>query len=146
MNIENKKNLQKTEPQNTLFQGRLHAIIFAIPIILMLLGCFLAWDFGAAIGMPIFIIGAIWGIYAALDYLSSSIIITNHVITVKTGIFVQQTRTVSMSQMESVDVTQSLVGSFLNYGSLLVRGTGGTTAAFNPLSNPLTCRRILETL
>jgi hypothetical protein len=51
---------------------------------------------------------------------------------------------INRPQVESVDVRQSVVGRLLDYGMVLVRGTGGS---FNPLayaSQPLPLRRAVR--
>ncbi len=129
------------------FDGHLHWIIFMCPIGIILLGM-LARQFNHVyvLGWPIILAGGVLFVRSLLNYLSSSIQVTESFLIIKTGILRRQTLNVSIPQLESIDVMQSLLGCFLNYGSLSVRGTGGTCAVFGPMANPLTCRRFLESM
>ncbi len=44
------------------------------------------------------------------------------------------------SKVESVDVHQSFWGRIFNYGTILVRGTGGSLEPFRNIENPLQLR------
>lgn len=129
------------------FQGHLHCIIFFWPICLLLLaGVMYHYMPLYSLWLPFLLIGLLWGSHSALNYLSCSIQVTDNFLVIQTGIFVRQTLNFSLQQLESVDVVQTLIGCLLNYGSLSVRGTGGTNAFFGPMANPLTCRRFLESM
>jgi uncharacterized membrane protein YdbT with pleckstrin-like domain len=44
------------------------------------------------------------------------------------------------SKVESVDVDQSLLGRILGFGTITVRGTGGSLEPIRMISDPLTFR------
>jgi uncharacterized membrane protein YdbT with pleckstrin-like domain len=44
------------------------------------------------------------------------------------------------SKVESVDVDQSILGRIFGYGTVLVRGTGGSLEPLASISDPLTFR------
>lgn len=129
---------------NLLYQGHLHWIIFLWPALLIVVGGYIEY-YWHSLGFPLILVGGVWECYSVLLYFSSSIQITNNFIIVQNGILVRKTLTVSLQQLESVDVTQNILGSIFNYGNLSVRGTGGTSAFFSPMAHPLTCRRFIET-
>ena len=58
----------------------------------------------------------------------------------------RQTIDIPLSKIECIDIRQSILGSFLDYGSLVVTGTGGSRQVINYLAKPLTCRRYIEQL
>ncbi len=137
--------MNKTE--KIMFEGHLHWIIFLLPVVVLILGEILYQiDSLHVLGTPFLIIGLIWGGFSLINYLSNSIQVTESFLIIRTGVLVRQTLNFSISQLESVDIVQSILGCVLNYGSLLVKGTGGTKGLFGPMANPLTCRRFLESM
>lgn len=144
--------MNNDENEIVLYQGHLHGIIFLMPIVLLLLGTYIACYWGklplfpmVPVGLICILMGAILMFHRILLYVTSSLHITTHFITIQRGILLRQTLNVSIDKLESIDVVQTIFGSLLNYGRLWVRGTGGTKAFFMPLANPLTCRRFIET-
>lgn len=137
--------MNQTTSDAILYQARLHWIIFVLPLFLIILGGYVEYLWGRSFGMPFLLMGGGWGCYSILLYVSSSLQITKNFITVQTGILVRKTLNVSRTQLESIDVNQSILGTICNYGSFSVQGTGGTQAFFSPMASPLTCRRFIET-
>jgi uncharacterized membrane protein YdbT with pleckstrin-like domain len=133
--------------EKIMFEGHLHWIVFLLPIVILIVGFVLSQiNMMYFVGTAFMIIGLIWGAFCFLNYVCNSIHVTESFLIIQTGILVRQTLNFSIQQLESVDVTQSLLGCLLNYGSLSVSGTGGTRGAFGPMANPLTCRRFLESM
>ncbi len=98
--------------------------------------------------MSLFMAGfaVIWGGMIWVTYQLSSLTIKKNQVILCTGIFVRQTLDIPLSKIESIDIRQSLLGSMLQYGSLVITGTGGSRQMVNYLSRPLTCRRYIEQL
>ena len=44
------------------------------------------------------------------------------------------------SKVESVDVNQTILGRILGYGTIIVRGTGGSLEPMRQIADPLTFR------
>ena len=53
---------------------------------------------------------------------------------------------IPLNKIESIDIRRSLLGSLLQYGTLVITGTGGSRQLVNFLDKPLTCRRYIEQL
>ena len=81
-----------------------------------------------------------------LTFIFSSLVIKKRQVILCTGILIRQTIDIPLSKIESIDIRQSILGSILQYGSLVITGTGGTRQFVNYLSHPLTCRRYIEQL
>lgn len=77
-------------------------------------------------------------------YQFSSLTIKKKQLILRTGILVRNTVDIPLAKIESIDIRQSILGSLLRYGSLVITGTGGTRQVVNYLSKPLTCRRYIE--
>ncbi|MGB7281521.1 MAG: PH domain-containing protein [Candidatus Acidiferrum sp.] len=66
--------------------------------------------------------------------------LTNKRVIVKTGLASRRTLEILLSRIESVVVEESAVGRVLGYGSVIIRGTGGTPEVFDQIAHPLEFR------
>jgi uncharacterized membrane protein YdbT with pleckstrin-like domain len=66
--------------------------------------------------------------------------VTDHRVIYKRGIVGRYTIEMARSKVESVDVVQSFLGRVFNFGTILVRGTGGTLEPFRDVEDPLRLR------
>ena len=71
---------------------------------------------------------------------TTELAITNRRLIYKRGIIWRVSREVNLSQIESVDVGQSILGRLLGYGEVAVRGTGGSWDPIPIISKPLIFR------
>jgi uncharacterized membrane protein YdbT with pleckstrin-like domain len=85
-------------------------------------------------------LAALDGAAAALKRATTELAVTDHRVIYKRGIIGRHTIEMARSKVESVDVAQSLVGRALNYGTVLVRGTGGGLEPFRNVEDPLRFR------
>lgn len=133
---------------NIVYQARLHWILFFWPVILLCLAAFLDLRFQQLHDVAIYIAGfaLLWGVMIWGTYHFSSLTIKKNQVILCTGILVRKTIDISINKIESIDIRQSLLGSLLRYGSLVITGTGGSRQMVNYLSHPLTCRRYIEQL
>lgn len=66
--------------------------------------------------------------------------VTDHRVIYKTGLLARHTLEMNRSKVESVDVNQSILGRFLGFGTVIVRGTGGSLEPIRNVGDPLTFR------
>ena len=71
---------------------------------------------------------------------TTEIAITNRRIILKRGFIRRHTIEINMDKVESVDVDQSLLGRLLNYGDVIVRGTGEGLEPLHMIDSPLKFR------
>lgn len=133
---------------NIVYQARLHWILFLWPVVLLCLATYLGMSFTPLRPVAGFIaaFALLWGIMFWMTYQFSLLTIKKKQIILRTGILVRQTVDIPLNKIESIDIRQSLLGSMLHYGSLVIIGTGGSRQSINFLSKPLTCRRYIEQL
>jgi len=86
------------------------------------------------------VLGVIDGFGAALRRASTELAVTDHRVIYKRGVFGRYTIEMARSKVESVDVVQSFLGRMFNFGTILVRGTGGTLEPFRDVEDPLRLR------
>lgn len=77
---------------------------------------------------------------AAIRRVSTELAVTDQRVIFKRGIFARHTIEMNRAKVESVDVDQSILGRILGYGTLLVRGTGGSLEPMESISDPLVFR------
>lgn len=68
---------------------------------------------------------------------ATEIAVTNKRVIVKTGLLTRRTVELLLSKVESIGVDESIWGRILGYGSVVVRGTGGTPEPFHRVGHPL---------
>lgn len=66
--------------------------------------------------------------------------VTNKRVIVKTGLATRRTVEILLSRIESIAVEEPALGRFLGYGTVIVRGTGGTPEVFERIAHPLEFR------
>ncbi len=144
-----------------LYRTKLHWIVlfwpvfvgslFALGAIAMLIGSVAARgdQTGASGGLVGFalvllLVAAALILMGVLRRSSTEMAVTNKRVMVKVGLLSRRTIEIVLQKVESIVVDQSLMGRVLNYGSITVRGTGGTPEPFANISHPLEFRRQVQ--
>jgi uncharacterized membrane protein YdbT with pleckstrin-like domain len=70
--------------------------------------------------------------------------VTNKRVLIKTGMGSRRTLDLMLSRVESIGVEESFWGRMLGFGSVIVRGTGGTPESFVMISHPQEFRRNVQ--
>lgn len=144
--------------ESVKYQGRQHwivlfwpavtAIVFAVP------GAVMVYQ-GAVAKQP----NMVWLAYAGLAMLGIAAVflirgiwrrnaiefaVTNKRIIVRQGLLERKTQEILLHKIESIGVDQGLTGRMLNYGTVTVRGTGGTFEPFPYVQRALELRRQVQ--
>jgi uncharacterized membrane protein YdbT with pleckstrin-like domain len=75
---------------------------------------------------------------------STEIAVTNKRVLSKSGFFSRKTIEIFLSKIESVVVDETFLGKSLGFGTVTVRGTGGTPETFARIGSPLEFRRQVQ--
>jgi uncharacterized membrane protein YdbT with pleckstrin-like domain len=70
--------------------------------------------------------------------------VTNKRVTVKVGLMSRSTEEMMLSRIESIMVHQTVMGRMLGYGTITLRGVGGTPDPFPSIAHPLEFRRQVQ--
>jgi hypothetical protein len=70
--------------------------------------------------------------------------VTDRRVIVKVGVAARRTFEILLSKVESIGVEESVMGRMLGYGTVVVRGTGGTPESFDKIAHPLEFRTQVE--
>ena len=101
----------------------------------------------SGLGVTGFCLLLIAGLFVLAGYLkrsSTNMVVTNKRILIKTGLLSRRTLEILLSKVESIGVEEGILGRLLGYGSVVVRGTGGTPEPFTTVSHPLEFRRQVQ--
>jgi uncharacterized membrane protein YdbT with pleckstrin-like domain len=133
-----------------IHETRLHLIIFLaaalwfIAALVLLIAAFSTegdWRIaGEALAAFCALFGLGSGIPALIRRASTELAVTDRRVIYKSGVFSRHTLEMNRSKVESVDVDQSILGRVFGYGTITVRGTGGSLEPIRRISDPLTFR------
>jgi uncharacterized membrane protein YdbT with pleckstrin-like domain len=137
--------------ESVLHTARLHWFIY-LPGLLLLLAALVCVMLGTgasepAIAIPLWIGAAILGLVGLVSALAALIrqattelVLTDRRVIYKTGLLKRHTLEMNRSKVETIGVDQSVLGRLLNYGTVTVRGTGGSLEPIRQIDDPLTFR------
>jgi membrane protein YdbS with pleckstrin-like domain len=136
--------------EHIVYRARLHWTVFAVSILVLLLGVALAivlrmfdpeyWYLGAALAG----VGLLLAIGPAIRYSSSEFAVSNKRVLSKVGFIERESDETLLSKVEAIGVDQGIVGRLLGFGTVTITGTGGTEEMFNKISQPLEFRRQIQ--
>ena len=81
---------------------------------------------------------------AAITVRTSELVITDRRVLIKVGFIQRHTFEMFISKIESVAVFQSMLGRVFNYGTVEIRGTGGSAESFATIAEPLPFRDAIQ--
>lgn len=96
------------------------------------------------VGVMLIIFGTVILAIAAVRRNATEMAVTNKRVIIKVGFMTKRTIELFLSKVESVGVEQSLFGRMMGFGSITVRGTGGTNEPFDHVADPLEFRRQVQ--
>lgn len=125
------------------FRTRLHPIVFAGAIALGIVGlAFFALN--AAVAISVLGVAALFAIPVWIAVASSEFAVTNRRVIFKVGFLRRRTVEMLLSKVESIEVDQGIIGRMLDYGDIVVIGTGATKEPFKDVSAPLALRQAVQ--
>ena len=138
--------------ETVLATARLHWIIL-LPSILTIVAGIAVASWARASGMDpgqakfVYALAGLLVLIGVLMFLGRLIVrattefaVTDRRVIVKRGIISLHTVEMNEDKVESVDVDQSLLGRLFGFGTITVRGTGGSLEPIRMISDPLTFR------
>ena len=138
--------------ERVVYKTRLHWILFLKPLLVMVVGAVLSavlWRVLAPpwlwyIGLAVVVIGLAWGFVHFVELMTSEFAVTSTRLIFKVGLVARYTTELLLSKVESISVTQGLLGRVLNYGDLTVTGTGGAREVFHRVRDPVGFRNHVQ--
>lgn len=131
------ENLQADE--TLLFQTKKHFIIF-LPSILTTIVCFFFLFNSNPYVVKFTFLPAIAALLSWINdfliYATSSYTVTSKRVILKEGFFFQHKNEMRITTIANVTVNQSLLGRFLNYGTVILYPFGGSADPFTQIAQP----------
>ena len=141
------------QPGETIvYTTRLHWLIYVRTVLLLIACVVLAGaavstsdnqNISLALGIAavIFVLLALSaGLRAFVRRATTELAVTDHRVIYKSGLLSRHTTEMNRDKVESVDVDQSLLGRIFGYGTVIVRGTGGSLEPIRNIGDPLSFR------
>ena len=137
--------------ERVVFRTRLHWKLLVGPLLFAVV---------TVLAIPLLVSQGIWhnlaliapgaGLLAVLVAIirrqSSDFAVTNKRVMMKVGVFSTRSVEILLSKIEAIAVHQSLLGRMLDYGDIVVTGTGGTEEAFSSIQAPMQLRRAVQSV
>lgn len=136
--------------ESVVYRTTVHWIVYA-PAMLFLIAAVAAWIWFPVSQMPFVtakpILTAVLLGLSLLDWLrafirriSTELAVTDRRIVIKTGLIRRTTMEMNRSKVESVVVRQGIMGRLFDYGTVVVKGTGGGIEPLANIDRPLDFR------
>ncbi len=132
------------EGEKVLYRTRLHWIVLLKPVLiagaLLFLPAGLLWWFkGRDMAWPIvalIALGIIVIVYGAVKRNATEMAVTDKRVIIKQGLASRKSLELVLAKVESIVVDETVMGRMLGYGTLALRGTGGTYETFFEIAHP----------
>jgi uncharacterized membrane protein YdbT with pleckstrin-like domain len=122
-----------------------HLLLAGVVLLIGVVGMvFLIWGWNlllAGVVLLVGVVGIVFLIWAWIRVKSTELAITNKRVIAKFGFISRNTMEIAIQKVESIQVRQTLVGRMLDFGTLIVSGTGTSHAPIPSISNPMAFRR-----
>jgi uncharacterized membrane protein YdbT with pleckstrin-like domain len=96
------------------------------------------------VGLVLLVAAAVFVAVGLVRRNSTEMAVSNKRVLIKTGFFARKSIEVLLSKVESIGVDESALGRILGYGSVIIRGTGGTFETFSQIAHPNEFRRQVQ--
>jgi uncharacterized membrane protein YdbT with pleckstrin-like domain len=138
--------------ERVLYKTRLHWILFLRSALIVVAGLVLTAVLRRVldppwlwyVGLVVVAVGVAAGFVRAVEVLTSEFAVTTTRLIFKVGLIARYTTELLLSKVESIGVTQTLLGRLLNYGDLTVTGTGGAREVFRRVGDPIGFRNYVQ--
>jgi uncharacterized membrane protein YdbT with pleckstrin-like domain len=147
--------------EEVLYKTRLHSVAVLLPMTVgLLMGiaglvCFYTSitsrqdandnsGFWTTSGLVLIVLGGATIGVAILNRNATEMAVTNRRILIKSGVISRRTIELLLSRVESIVITEPFFGRVLGYGTVIVRGTGGTPEPFGRIAHPMEFRRCVQ--
>ncbi len=121
-------------------------LLIAGAAVLMYLSPFESAQWTRVLAIVLFSVGLATLLSAWLRQRTTELVLTDRRIIAKRGIMGRETVEMNLSKVESLHVSQGIMGRMLDYGDVAVVGTGSSLEPLRGVSHPLELRRKLGEL
>ena len=135
------------------YVGKLHWTIYRNAILFGILAVIVA-GFAVTLAenpqLMALALAGVLGVFALIAFLgawfvriSTEIVVTDKRIIHKVGWIARRTEEINITKVETVDVAQGIVGRIFDFGTVLIRGIGGSWEPLRRVASPLQLRNAI---
>jgi len=130
--------------ETVVYRVRLHWATFLPAIFAFVLAVFATMNGMKLFDWILYIIAAVFILTAMVNYLTSEFAVTNKRVIIKVGWFSRSSYEMLLNRIEGIEVEQSISARILGYGTIIVRGMGGSREVFYKIENPMEFRKKVQ--
>jgi uncharacterized membrane protein YdbT with pleckstrin-like domain len=131
--------------EKVIYRAKLHWIFIFWPCIWLFIGIvFLIGMETRPLGIILTLFSLLWLGLRLIIYNTSEFGVTDQRVLMKTGFVKRTSLEILLKKVEMIQVNQSILGRMLDYGTIMVGGTGGTKNSFPNISIPLSFRQNVQ--
>lgn len=139
--------------EQVVYLTKRHWILFILPVIwLILLSLSIIGSLGSGVRLneffmflifllPMAILPLVW---AYIDRKTSEFAVTNKRVLIKVGFIRRKTFENLLNKVEGIQVDQDICGRIFGFGTIIVKGTGGTNNPFRIVAAPFEFRKKVQ--
>lgn len=149
--LSDEKLVYVTRPHWVVFAPCVAAFIFSFIVYLygpvyfsFRFGLLGGYDLYQLLAFAVFLVGAYWLLQALIKYYASEYGITDKRVLMKTGLIRRASLEIFLYKLEAIHVDQTIMGRILNYGTIVIIGTGGTEDYYLYIPDPLGFRKRVQ--
>ncbi len=128
--------------EQVIYRTKLHWMVFGIPIIFA--GITAVITLAVGYFFLFFLLAIIWVVSSFISFKTSEFGVTNKRVLVKVGWIRRNSLETLLAKVEGIQVNQGILGRILNYGTIAVKGTGGTSNPFHKIEAPFEFRKKVQ--
>jgi len=130
--------------ESVIYQAKLHWIVYAWAAVLGGSGVAFLVAGAPAAAPGAMLLAGIVGLVAYVKYLTSEFAVTDRRVLMKVGWIRRRSVETLLGKVEAIAIEQGIGGRLLDYGTIVVTGTGGTRERFDRIATPLEFRRQVQ--
>ena len=127
--------------EQVIYRTHLHPVVYAGAVTLAIasvpVAVMLSWKYAGGMLCG----AALWYAWCKVIVNTSEFAVTTKRVLIKTGFVARNAWEMHLSRIEGVQIDQDLFGRLLDYGTVIVKGVGGSSDPFKNISQPLDLRR-----
>lgn len=134
--------------ERLVYECKTHWIIYVIPILIIFFGfiSFSVLPELPELGVILALVGIICLIYEIIYAWTTELAITEKSVIAKWGLIKRDTIEVRINKVESIRLNQGILGRILGYGTVIVVGTGSSSAPIRYIKQPVRFKKELSLL
>jgi PH (Pleckstrin Homology) domain-containing protein len=98
----------------------------------------------AIVGTVLLAVGIVTLSYGVIRRNATEMAVTTRRVLIKTGMGSRRTLDLMLGRVESIGVQETVFGRMVGYGTVIVRGTGGTPETFEKIAHPQDFRKRVQ--